>query len=267
MIGSDNRALPITDKGAVFLLEDRPDVLESTEDLLRAHGLRTISAAEPQTGWETFSCHADDIRIALIDKNIGTDREAGLRFLERLREKFSEKIYYLITAWDLSPSEVTHVKEKEIDVLEKAKVSGSRLVDLCTGEEQFSEDEVFSNDADSLRESSNDVNVLETRVAEVRDELHQLNLHMRSLQLQNNDLSVAVGRFGESLIHQLQLESETTDPNTTLIDGKQMSYADVIREIREGTKIGMSLIDAHLSVFQDLIQDRTSRGWRRWLRF
>ena len=252
-----------TEGCSVFLLEDRAEVLESTTDLLNAHGICAIGASEPNEAWEVLEEKAPDIKVALIDKNIGSDRSAGLTFLVKAQEAFAGIRFFLITAWDLDPEEMRLIQQKGVNVLEKVRVSGSSLVSVCLGEEQLSDHE--ESETNPLRESSNDVEVLESRIANTRDQLHETLIRARSLQLQKQGLSTALGRFGQSLIRQLE-NDRSTDDSDILFDGKPMSYPELVEEIRKGTGVGIALIDAHLGVFEELAQDRRA-GWRKWFPF
>jgi CheY-like chemotaxis protein len=72
--------------GTVLVVDDEPDVLELTEEMLRRTGFAVLGAQEGREGVETFRKHARDIEVVLLDLTMpGISGEEVLSEIHRLQ--------------------------------------------------------------------------------------------------------------------------------------------------------------------------------------
>jgi FixJ family two-component response regulator len=82
--------------GAIFILDDDADVLESLADLARTFSGRQCITARSVDGMIALGCELDGCEIAILDINLGAGRPSGIDAYNWLRAaKFRGRIFFL----------------------------------------------------------------------------------------------------------------------------------------------------------------------------
>lgn len=247
-------------RDTVFLLDDRPEVIDTTTSYFESNGVKTLSADNVDDAWSRLSAEEKSVKIALIDKNLYQDREGGIRFIEEAKKRFPKVVFFLMTGWTLRQPEKDYINSRNLNWLDKGTLAPENLLAL------FNEPGVqglrggmSSMNAGGLSQvvPSEKENMLKTSL---RDETIQ------SLRSENANLRSAVHAMAQDLVRRLQDDQFSSEEPAIFLDSRELSVEDLIAEVEGCTPLGLKMLELHFDVIDDLLKDRQKKRKWSWLR-
>ena len=244
-MGSNLSTIKKNNNGSlIFILDDRSDMILSSEIYLRSISQPFLSAQQIDSAKVLFEEYYNWIRVAFIDNKL--EGASGLEFIIEMKNKYPQIKFVLLTAFDLDLTEKEIIKENQIILRDKSKFLPI----------EFQEFLGSANHSEELEEKRN--NAENKKKADLAQEILEVRLSKDTLK-QNWE------QYTKSLVKQIRYTAKSQD-EYYFYDGNNYSTEDIIKQINEQTTLGLEFVQIHSEIVDYLLNKQNKRkGWSRWL--